>query len=68
MFVEYTLNSSTSAKGVNQGLAKSLLAFEEGWQVERWGERSDESFAGVQQGDLAGVVGGVVERWADVFG
>lgn len=68
MFVEYTLNSSTSAKGVNEGLARGLLEFEEGWQTQRWGERSGESFAPGVEGDLASVIGEMVGRWEDVFG
>ena len=64
-FVNFTLNSSTSASGVNAGLEKSLKEFEMGWQVEK-----SETVVGMEKPapDLEATIDEIVKRWPDVFG
>ena len=70
MFVDSTLNAlePTAANGQNDALAARLLAFEEDWQMQRWGQEVGESFAPKQGGDLQWTMAQVVGRWPDVFG
>ncbi|KAK5120226.1 hypothetical protein LTR85_006432 [Meristemomyces frigidus] len=67
-FIEYTLNSSTSASGVNAALSSSLLAFEEAWQLQTWGEALGESYAQTVSGGLQQEIARVVSAWPSVFG
>ncbi|KAK5110216.1 hypothetical protein LTR62_006212 [Meristemomyces frigidus] len=68
LFVNYTLNGSPAKNGGNAPLAKALLAFEEGWQVQVWGLAEGESYAQPQAGGLASAVARVVRCWPGVFG
>ncbi|KAK3647732.1 hypothetical protein LTR56_007961 [Elasticomyces elasticus] len=68
MFVDYTLNTTTAMNGANAPLSRSLLAFEEAWQTEIWGENVDETYAMPVPGKLQGVVARVVSTWPAVFG
>ncbi|GAB7342283.1 hypothetical protein MBLNU457_g0518t1 [Dothideomycetes sp. NU457] len=68
MFVASLLDGNgTAANGANAQLSRDLLAFEEEWQGQIWGEEEGESYAGVQAGDLPGVIAQVVRRWPAVF-
>ena len=66
-FIDYTLNSTTSANGMNAALSSDLLGFEEAWQPQHWGERLDESFAPPTEGELQRVTARVVASWPSVF-
>lgn len=71
MFIDSLLPSSnerTASNGANPELAEQLLAFEEDWESQTWGERVGESYAASQRGDLVGVLTEVVQKWPDVFG
>ncbi|KAK3072938.1 hypothetical protein LTR53_005896 [Teratosphaeriaceae sp. CCFEE 6253] len=68
LFVDYTLNSSTAANGSNAGLAASLLALDEAWQTQRWGEAEGESYAPAAPGELQRTLARVVKSWPGVFG
>ncbi|KAK3675176.1 hypothetical protein LTR78_005110 [Recurvomyces mirabilis] len=68
MFVDYTLNSSTAANGANAALAKSLLAFEENWQTQVWGESEEESYVVPEAARLTSEIARVVGCWPNVFG
>ncbi len=63
MFVDFTLNSTTSAAGVNSGLRAALLAFEETWQHDNAGDA--ETVPGAQ--GLAGTIQQLVQKWPGVF-
>ncbi|KAK3650932.1 hypothetical protein LTR56_005983 [Elasticomyces elasticus] len=68
MFVDYTLNTTTAMNGANAPLSGSLLAFEEAWQTEIWGENVKETYAMPVPGELQSVVARVVSTWPAVFG
>ncbi|CAJ2509978.1 Uu.00g058780.m01.CDS01 [Anthostomella pinea] len=71
MFVEYTMNTTTTAaNGANAALSASLLDFEEAWQVQTWGESLGESYDAptTRQGELQRVLARVVRAWPEVFG
>lgn len=74
LFINHTLpgsggNATTKANGENDGLSKALLAFEEEWNQQTWGQRVGESLtAGASAGDFVSVLGGVISRWPDLFG
>ena len=59
--------NATAGNGANAQLSRDLLAFEEAWQGGIWGEEEGESYAGVQAGDLPGVIAQVVGRWPGIF-
>ncbi|KAK0934967.1 hypothetical protein LTR29_013464 [Friedmanniomyces endolithicus] len=68
LFVEYTLNGSTAANGANPALSAALLAFEQGWQTQIWGDAEGESYVLASGGgELQRVVARVVEGWPGVF-
>jgi alpha-N-acetylglucosaminidase len=67
MFFNYTLNGTTSASGANEALGSALLAFEEAWQLQTWGEAVGEGYSLSEQGELQRVVAEIVGRWPDVF-
>ena len=63
IFVEY-LQSTPQGKGYQDSeLSKRLEQFELGWQVKRWGQQQNESFA-LQKGDLWTVAQRVMAKWA----
>ncbi len=66
--MEYTLNGTTAANGANAALSAALLAFEEGWQTQIWGEAEGESYVMASGGELQRVVARVVKAWPGVFG
>jgi len=68
LFVNYTMNSSTSANGASAALGKSLLAFEESWQTQVWGESEGESYVVPEMARFASEIARVVKRWPNVFG
>jgi len=68
-FFDYTLmNGTTSTKGVNAALSASLLAFEEAWQLQTWGDALGESFALPRPGEFTRTIARVVRAWPEVFG
>ena len=67
-FIDCTLNSSTAANGINTALSTSLLAFEEAWQTQTWGEGEGESYAPALPGELQRTLARVVKAWPGVFG
>ena len=68
LFIDYTLNTTTTVDGKNPGLSRSLLAFEEAWQTQIWGEALGESYALPTPGELQRTIARVVRDWPDVFG
>ncbi|EMC95408.1 glycoside hydrolase family 89 protein [Baudoinia panamericana UAMH 10762] len=68
LFVNYTLNGTTASNGANAPLAASLLAFEEAWQTQEWGEAYGESFAPPQPAQLQRTIAALVTAWPNVFG
>ena len=68
LFVEYTMNSSTSTDGHNPELRTSLLSFEEAWQTHTWGEALGESYAPPTPGELQRTIARVLRDWPSVFG
>lgn len=67
LFVDFTLNGTTSATGVNNALAAATLSFEEAWQNQTWGEALGESYAPPGQGELQRTMASVVQAWPGVF-
>lgn len=70
-FISYTLNSTTTATGRNDGLAASLLAFAEGWQTERlhpsWRQRPSIYSDRASQ-ELRIAIELAMAKWPTVFG
>ncbi|KAK5135978.1 hypothetical protein LTR08_004232 [Meristemomyces frigidus] len=69
-FIDFTLNGTTAANGANAALTASLLAFEEAWQLQTWGETQGESYAlpAPGEGELQRTIDRVVKAWPGVFG
>ncbi|ORY67164.1 putative alpha-N-acetylglucosaminidase [Pseudomassariella vexata] len=67
LFVEYTLNSTTSPEGVNEGLAVALTEFSLGWCLEKWDDEAGDGSLSAPSDGLAEVVAGVVKRWPSIF-
>lgn len=68
MFIDSLLNGTTAVNGANAGFASSLLAFEEEWQIQTWGEAAGESYALTTAGELQSTIATVVKAWPGVFG
>jgi len=67
LFFNVTVNGTTTANGANSALSSSLLAFEESWQLQTWGEALGESYAPPGQGELQRTIARVVKAWPSVF-
>ena len=67
LFVEYTLNSTTSAEGENESLSEALLNFEESWQHEVLGDTMYEPYSSKTSGNPQRVISKVVKKWPHVF-
>ena len=66
-FVDFITDGTTAANGANAALSASLLAFEEAWQLQIWGEAQGESFALPVPGGLQRTIAKVVKVWPTVF-
>lgn len=72
IFVEYLVEVATAAAGGGAGYNASaveerLVAFEQGWQTEKWGEGGDEGVCEGEGEEVRDVITQVAAEWPEVF-